>query len=379
LLRAVVKPPDDAATRKRVEDLRGELAKLIALRDSGQCAQATPKASALIADARAVGYEPLLAETLYAAAQLGNYCSDDAAMLQRFKEAHATASASHHDDVAAQAAAIIPAFEINRMGDASVAKEWFGVAKGAVARLGRETLASAMLAESEGVLSLTNHDYARALGAADRSIDITRRLLGPDDPLTIAWLANKGDWQVAAGRLEAALQTDVLARQQFERVLGPEHPRVALVLINEGEVLNLLERYRDAETTYERAVQILRQSGTDAGTLGWALTGLGRARLGQQRPAAAIAPLEEALAARTKKQVSPALLGETRFALAQALWSHPPDRARALALAGNARTDRAGDDKALAEIDAWLSSARSRAGSDSELQTSGSIKERTGP
>src|SRR5258708_3282388 len=58
LLRAVVKPPEDAATRKRVEGLKGELARLMALRDSGQCARALPKADQLIADVRAVGYQP---------------------------------------------------------------------------------------------------------------------------------------------------------------------------------------------------------------------------------------------------------------------------------------------------------------------------------
>ena len=70
LLRAVVKPPEDAATRKRVDDLRGELANLIALRDSGQCARAIPRAEALISNARRVGYQPLLADTLYESAQL---------------------------------------------------------------------------------------------------------------------------------------------------------------------------------------------------------------------------------------------------------------------------------------------------------------------
>jgi serine/threonine protein kinase/tetratricopeptide (TPR) repeat protein len=360
LLRAVVKPPDDAATRKRVEELRGNLATVMALRDSGQCARALPDADKLIADVRAVRYQPLLAQTLYESAQLGNYCSDSAQMLQRFKEAYSVATASHYDDVAAQAAAVIPAFAINRLHQTAVASEWFGVGQGAVARLGHETLADAMLAASEAVLSLTAQDYARALAAADRSIDITRRLLGPDDPLTIAWQADKGDWQRAAGRLDEALQTDIAARGQFERVLGREHPRVAIVLVNEGEVLNLLARYEEAEVAYDRAVQIFRQSATDPDVVAWALTGLGRARLGEDRPAAAVAPLEEALASRLARHVSHELLGETRFALARALWSQPAERPRALELAASADADVAGDKKSLAEIDAWLEMATQR-------------------
>jgi tetratricopeptide (TPR) repeat protein len=364
LLRAVVRPPEDPATRKRVDGLRVELANLTALRDSGQCARAMPKADKLIADARAAHYQPLLAETLYESAQLGNYCSDVTLMLQRFKEAHAAASASHDDDFAAQAAAIIPMFAINRAHQVEVATEWFGVAQGAVARLGRESMANAMLAVSDAVLASTTHEYARSLAAADRAIDITRRLLGPDDPLTIAWQADKGDWQRAAGRLDEALQTDLSARQQFERVLGHDHPRVAIVLNNEGEVLNLLGRHAEAEVAYDRAVELFRQSEADPDVLAWALTGLGRARLGDRKPGAAVAPLEEALAIRIEKHASEALLGETRFALARALWSRTPDQPKALALATSARAEVSDDKNSLAEIDAWLFSARANGGKE---------------
>ena len=130
------------------------------------------------------------------------------------------------------------------------------------------------------------------------------------------------------------------------------------MLINEAEVLLLLGRYEEAERAYERSVKVFRQSGTDAGVLAWALTGLGRARLGEKRPAAAVPPLEEALAARVEKRASHALLGETRFALARALWSRPSERSRAIVLATNARLDLAEDKKACAEIDEWLSTAR---------------------
>jgi tetratricopeptide (TPR) repeat protein len=219
-------------------------------------------------------------------------------------------------------------------------------------------LADAMLAQAEGMLAVSEGAFGRALNAADHSIAVTRRLLGPDDPLTIQWESNKGDWQVTAGRLEEALQTDIQARAHFERVLGSEHPRVALVSNNEGEVLNLLGRYLEAEVAYERAVKLYRQSGVDTDVLAWALTGLGRARLGLKRPASAVAPLEEALAIRIEKSAPPAQLAETSFGLARALWLHPAERQRALTLAVSARRDVGNDKKAAAEIDAWLEHAR---------------------
>ena len=192
-----------------------------------------------------------------------------------------------------------------------------------MARLGRETLADAMLAQAEGMLALTERTTMRARSPRRTARStITRRLLGPDDPLTIQWEANKGDWQERPGGSTRPCRPTSHAREQFERVLGPEHPRVALVWNNEGEVLNLLGRYAEAEAAYQRAVRLFRQSGANADVLGWALTGLGRARLGEKQPAAAVAPLEEALGDSPRKHATRAQLGETRFALARALWSH---------------------------------------------------------
>jgi tetratricopeptide (TPR) repeat protein len=215
-----------------------------------------------------------------------------------------------------------------------------------------------MLAQAEGMLALKDEDYARALAAAERSIAITRRLVGPDDPLTIQWEANKGDWLSLSGRLDEALQTQIQARQHFERVLGRDHPRVAYVLINEGEALRLLGRNTEAEAAYRSSVRLVRQSGVDVDVLAWALTGLGRALLGQEKPTEAIAPLEEALAIRLEKKAPAAQIGETRFALARALWSRPADRRRAVVLGMSSRADYGDDTKSVAEIDAWLNHAR---------------------
>src|SRR5207244_2584780 len=59
LLKAVVKPPADEATRRRVEELRAERARFAALRDAGRCAAAKQMSGGLIRDVRAAGYLPL--------------------------------------------------------------------------------------------------------------------------------------------------------------------------------------------------------------------------------------------------------------------------------------------------------------------------------
>ena len=75
-----------------------------------------------------------------------------------------------------------------------------------------------------------------------------------------------------------------------------------------------------------------------------------------------MAPLEEALAIRIEKHAPPEQMGETRFALARALWSRPAERTRALSLAVNARGDYGADKKTVIEIDDWLAQTRAESG-----------------
>ena len=64
LLRAPVEPPRDETTRRRIEDLRDRAAVAEALNNTGKHQGQWPRGSRLIAEARALGYRPLLAEML---------------------------------------------------------------------------------------------------------------------------------------------------------------------------------------------------------------------------------------------------------------------------------------------------------------------------
>jgi tetratricopeptide (TPR) repeat protein len=353
LLRAVVKPPEDEATHKRVEGLRGELARLAAAREAGHCLRASQLADTLIADVAATGYQPLLAETLYAAAEIGNTCGDAALMMERFKKAHTAASAGRHDEIAALSSSTVVSYALNRLGDDRLAKIWLDVARGDVARLSRESWATAVLAQGEAHVAVADGDFDRALSETDRALGVLRRVLGVDHPWTINAEMNKGLWLEEAGRLDEALKNHRPTLEHFERVLGPDHPQVGIASNNLAEVLNLLGRHAEAASVYRRAVAIFRKSGTDGSIMAWALTGLGRALVEEEQPAAALPPLEEALTIREQKQVPASQLGETRFTLARALWSRPAERPRARELAMAARADLRGETKALAELDAW--------------------------
>jgi tetratricopeptide (TPR) repeat protein len=353
-LRAVVKPPDDEKTRARVDELRGRLAQLIALREAGQCARAVPMANALVKDVEAVGYQPLLAETLSNAAHLGNDCGDVSVMFERLRAARLAASASHLDEVAATASGTITLLGRQWAMEPAQLRIWLEVARGDAARLPREVYATGLVAEAASAVAMVEGQYDRALAEHERSMAIMKRVLGPDHPWVIMSEVNHGDFLAAAGRLEEALSADRAVAAHSERVLGAQHPRSGMILNNTCEVLSLLRRYGEAAEACQRALAIFRRSHANDAIVAYALTGLGRALVGQGELDAAVAPLEEALSVREATRAPPPQLGEVRLALARALWPRPGARGRADELIAQARVDLSGDPKALAELDAWV-------------------------
>src|SRR5262249_54054705 len=161
--------------------------------------------------------------------------------------------------------------------------------------------------------------------------------------LSITGIANIGDAFAVSGRYDEALVSDIEARVTAERVLGPDHPLLANINSNECEALNHLGKFSEALEACRRALAIWRGTGSDAAIRSYGLTGLGLALLGEGRAAEAVAPLEEAVAAREGGHLAPALQSESRFALARALWTRPAERPRALSLARQARADVASD------------------------------------
>jgi tetratricopeptide (TPR) repeat protein len=355
-LRAVVKASDDPAIRERVAELRAELARVTAISDSGGCAVAEKSGAALIEKIRATNDRPLLAEALNVVGYLGNYCVDPEVSVARIKESYAEAVAAHDDQLAASTASMAIIFLSDRLGRLEAAHDWHLIARGSLDRLGvgpRQYVIGPFLS-AEGIMRGVEHDYEAWIRGVREGQAATAKAYGADHYLALTGLGNIANALAAAGRNDEAITANQTALAAAERVLGPEHPVVAGVCNNECEALNRVGRHAEALRLCRRAFDIFHAAGADPALLSYALTGAGLALLGEGKPGEAIAPLEEAVAARATARVNAAFQGESRFALARALWSKPPARPRALALARQARTDYGTDTKAVGEIDAWL-------------------------
>jgi eukaryotic-like serine/threonine-protein kinase len=357
-LRAIVELPDDAAIRKRVADLRADLARFVVQRDAGRCPTAEAMGTRLLAQVRATGYRPLLAETLQELSLGANYCGDANLGIARAKEAYREAIAARDDRVAAFAALEIPYLAADRLSDAALAKEWIGIAHATVDRLGGDERLEAEILDAETFLTRLQGPPETYLTMTRRDLEMTRRVLGANHPYTVGGLDNVGEALQDLGRSEEALTQFRLAKHEMERVLGRDHPQEASVLADECSVLDDLGRYEEARQTCDQALSIFESHGANDESRSSPLTWMGIAMLGLGRPEKAVQLLEQALAAETEGQLAPRLTGETRFALARALWSQAKSHARAVGLARLARVDRAKEPKAIAQIDTWLASHR---------------------
>jgi Tfp pilus assembly protein PilF/predicted Ser/Thr protein kinase len=359
VLKAVIQPPQDDATWKRVEGLRGEKARFVALRDSGHCVDAKQLATALIQKTRDSGYLPLLAETLSAAGLMYNDCVEVSQSIAWLRESYAAAVESHDDEAGAEAATLLTAGLAGRAHKDEEARSWLRIAEASIRRLGRRPLLEAWWLVSKGHVLQGEGRYPEAVAAQREGLAAKERVLGSNHPDLLRSQLNLAFELQMNGQSDEALARLALLMEAATRILGPEHPFLGKPLNNEGELLNTLGRFGEARLAFRRAVDVFQKAGTDAEIVSYPLTGLGIAYLGEGHAAQAVVPLEQALKIRTERRDAPELLGEVRFALARALASNREDSERASSLARDARVDYAqvkSNEKVVATIDAWLRS-----------------------
>ncbi|HEX3693775.1 MAG TPA: serine/threonine-protein kinase [Polyangia bacterium] len=359
LLRALVKPPEDAATRAQVDDLRHRLSEIKALDGSGRWAEAMRKAPDVVEAARALKYQPVLAESLVVMGVLQHKSGDPRAAEHSLEEAYLIAESSRHDEVKAQAATE-EVWAVGYLeGKYPQGEAWARYADSAIQRIGGHERLQAWLLNDLGAIYDLEGRQQEALLAYQRAIALKEKILPSEDPDIAKSLGNAALTLQGMDRNQEALESLDRAIAILEKALGSAHPDLATQLSNRGEILNALGRFTEARASFERAMAIWeRELGSDHPYLGYALTGIGQSFLNQHEPREAVAPLERALRIREAKENVALRVTETRFALAQALWDAHRERHRATALATRAKTGFAAEHLPMkvAEIEAWLAS-----------------------
>jgi tetratricopeptide (TPR) repeat protein len=367
LLRAIVRPPDDPATRAAVEALQVRLAEVRALLRVGRVAEALKAACPLQEDARRTGYAPLLAETLFTCGII-HYDSGDLELAARtVEEAVWTAELCRHDETAAEAAASLIFIAGHMQSRFDAGEIWSRHVETVLGRMGGHELIRAWLFNNRGAMRATQGRLRDAVEDMHRAIAAKERALGAADPDVAVSVANAAVYLDELGESEQAVEYSRRAVGIMEASLGLDHPKSAIALTNYAEHLNGLGMHEEAREPAARALAVFeRESDPEGLHVTYPLAALGLSHIGAGGFQEAVPLLERAVRIREAKENVPARLAEVHFALARALWGSGRDPARARELAARAQQEyrqaptTPATMRELGAIERWLSAREER-------------------
>lgn len=363
LLRAIIRPPEDPATRAAVDELQVRLAEVRALARVGRVASGVKAVGSLETDARAVGYAPLLAEVLYMSAMMKFYASDVEAAARAFEEAVWTAELCRHDEVVAEATAMLVFVTGHVLSRFDAAEIWSLFTETVLRRMGGHDVTWGWLFNNRGAMRATQGRLRDAVEDIHRAIAAKEKALGPQDADVALSIGNAAIYLDELGETARAAEYAQRAIEILETTLGLDHPKAAPLLGNYAELLNRLGRFDDAREPAERALAVFeRETDPEGSYVSYPLSALGLSHIGRGRFQDAVPPLERAVRIREAKEKVPAKLAEVHFALARALAGTGQELPRARALAALARAEylqapaTPATQRELAEIERWLAS-----------------------
>ena len=197
------------------------------IRQAGKLDAALKGAREAVAEARRLGYPPVLAEALHRNGQIEADFGSLEAGLALLHQAFGAANQAHDDARAATVMRLLMFYSVwsaKRLADADLL--WKMAAAAAARVPHRDDLAAELLATQGTVLS----EQGKRAEAADhlrRAIALQRKQHGEDDYPIAPRLYNLAAVLADMGQTDEALALNEQARAAWEHTLGAEHPLVA--------------------------------------------------------------------------------------------------------------------------------------------------------
>jgi serine/threonine protein kinase/tetratricopeptide (TPR) repeat protein len=355
VLRSVVKPPDDPTTRSRVEQLKPRIARLTALTAAGHYAEARNLTPSLVAEVRQVGYLPLVAQALRLRA--GVITADLAQSETLAEEAVWAAQAGGDDEIVAETAMFLSYITAFQQENPKKGRLWLQLAEATLNRLGGHELMRSWLFNDRGLLAEVEGRYQDAVDAQRQAVALKEKILGREHPDVATSLENWATALVKQNRISEALEVSTRAVRITEKSLGSSHPDASYVFVTHAEILNAAGRFTEADGLARSALDAVeREVGSNDPLVAWASVTLGRSLVERGMNQEARSLLERALSIDTHTHRDVARRAEIAFLLARVLWSHRPERQRAVTLALEAKRDYADstNEQALSNVERWL-------------------------
>ncbi len=252
-LAAAVAPPSRGAVRSRVQQVRAELGRASSLMRLGRYAEAKARAAQAIVAARATGYPPVYAEAKLEIGRAEAWLQELDSAETHLQEAVELALASGHRVVAATAWHSLIWLYAYARADPDRGLDAARYARAVLEdQPGEDALLATVIAKT-GWLHAERGDYARAVEMQRQGLAIRRRVLGDDHPSVAISLFYLGTAQVDLGAYTPAERLLREARAVFLRAGADDHP----LLASAEQALALVDYF---QRRYQRALQWLEQA-----------------------------------------------------------------------------------------------------------------------
>jgi tetratricopeptide (TPR) repeat protein len=300
-LKAPLRPPADAATRAKVEQIRAQLAAGRALNETARYTEAKTVADAALQSARAVGYGPLVAEALELVGALEQRSRSDAAAEKAYEEAFTEGVASRADAVAEKVSARLVSQVGIDQGRHADGHRWARIARALLQRGASAALDPGGLQYSEGNLFLDEGLFEPALQQYRQSLALREKALPQRHPAIARTHNSVGRALWSLGRYDEAL-VEYRTALAMQEQLVPGHPDLAATHNNIGIVLTDQHKLDDALAELWKAEGIYEKAGgKDHPDVALALNNLADVLEKQQKLGEALELLDRAQAIWVKK------------------------------------------------------------------------------
>lgn len=256
--------PEDASRRDRVLEVRRRLAKVEIERRLGRGGELLHDVDVLVEEAKAVGWPPLVAESLLDQARHVGYSKDFAGAEKAAKEAFRAALAAGSDKLGADAAmqlALIVGLERMRLSEGS---DWLDIAETLYDRAGDHGYARSKLMSFRGKLAEAQGKMPEALALMERAVALRTEVVGDDHPMLATLLGDLGHLYAERGEYERALDYLRQDLALIERAVGGSHADIPDILGDIGGVHAAQGNIDEAERVFAQALAMSdRIYGTD--------------------------------------------------------------------------------------------------------------------
>ncbi len=255
--------PRPAVDPSRVDDLRARLQAARARTSAGKSKDAVPLLLAIVDEAVALGEPGLTAAARLALARAQAASGADEAALASASAAVWQAIADRDDETlwdAVRHTIQVVGYKLARKADAA---PWIEHAQALLRRRGQPPALAASLLRDLGMVEIAAGNPGGADAPLAEAVAIYERLYGPEHPRLGASLNALGAARLRAGRYAEAQALLERAVRIAETAGGPQHPDVANALNNLALTLERQNRYDEAITALRRSLAIVQRINPD--------------------------------------------------------------------------------------------------------------------